>query len=205
MGAIRLKSTFWGLVLGGLAGIGVTAADFSDPTWPCIQRKVEGLSIALMWPYPIEPVALDEDITAAAKDLTNRFVLRRIDVPEIAPHVAAFTERFGNDPALLGAVFEMTFDKLARQRRAIIKGIEEYSLKQIDLSDRIETTRTEMARLMDAENPDFDRVDALEVQLDWDERIYTDRQRSLTYVCETPVLLEQRLFAIAQMLAAQTN
>ena len=36
--------------------------------------------------------------------------------------------------------------------------------------------------------------------MDWDERIHTDRQRSLTYVCETPVLLEKRLYAIAQLL-----
>ena len=48
--------------------------------------------------------------------------------------------------------------------------------------------------------PDYDRVDALEEQLDWDQIIYTDRQRSIQYICETPVLLERRLFGIAQML-----
>ena len=47
---------------------------------------------------------------------------------------------------------------------------------------------------------DFDTVDKLEEQLDWDERIYRDRAKSLTYVCETPVLLEKRLFALAQIL-----
>ena len=56
--------------------------------------------------------------------------------------------------------------------------------------------------LMEAENPDFDEVDRLEEQLDWDERIYTDRQRSLIHVCETPVLMEKRLYAISQMLLA---
>ena len=53
---------------------------------------------------------------------------------------------------------------------------------------------------MAAEAPDFDRVDQLEEQIDWDERIYHDRARSLTYVCETPVLLEKRAYAIAQIL-----
>ena len=59
-----------------------------------------------------------------------------------------------------------------------------------------------MTELMAAEKPDFDKVDALEAQADWDERIYTDRAKSLTYVCETPVLLEKRIYAIAQMLLA---
>ncbi len=53
---------------------------------------------------------------------------------------------------------------------------------------------------MAEEDPDYDRVDALEEQLDWDQRIYNDRQRSITYLCETPTLLERRLFVIAQML-----
>ena len=39
--------------------------------------------------------------------------------------------------------------------------------------------------------------------LDWDQRIFTERQQSLTYVCETPVILEQRAFALGRIIAAQ--
>ncbi len=53
---------------------------------------------------------------------------------------------------------------------------------------------------MEADEPDYDRVDAIEEQLAWDERIYSDRQRSIIYLCETPTLLERRLYGIAQML-----
>jgi len=31
----------------------VWAADYSDPTWPCMQRKVETLSLGLMWPLAV--------------------------------------------------------------------------------------------------------------------------------------------------------
>ena len=37
--------------------------------------------------------------------------------------------------------------------------------------------------------------------LAWDTRIFKQRAQSLNYVCETPVLLEQRAFAIARALA----
>ena len=62
-----------------------------------------------------------------------------------------------------------------------------------------------MSELLEKESPDFDRIDALEEQLDWDERIYTDRAKSLTYVCESPVIIEKRLYAISQMLLAQAQ
>ena len=38
----------------------------------------------------------------------------------------------------------------------------------------------------------------LEEQILWDSRIYDERERSLTYICEQPVLLEQRIFALAR-------
>ncbi|TCP40395.1 hypothetical protein [Rhodovulum marinum] len=186
------------LVLGLATAAG--AADFSDPTWPCIQRKVERLSPGIMWPYPIEEQSFDAETEAAVQDLAGRMALRRVTLEELNPLVAAFTAAHGRDRALLGHLFMAAFDTLAAQRQAIMAGIADYSLSQIALAERIDATRSEMTRLMDAETPDYDRVDALEEQLAWDERIYTDRAKSLTYVCETPVILEKRLFAIAQML-----
>jgi hypothetical protein len=38
----------------------------------------------------------------------------------------------------------------------------------------------------------------LQEKLVWDTRIFDERQRSLTYICEQPALLEQRLFALAR-------
>lgn len=179
----------------------LAAADFSDPTWPCIQRKVERLSYGLMWPHPIDEIEFDAATEADITDLAGRMALRRVSLEELEPQIDSFVKIHGSDPSLLGHVFLAAFDKLSQQRRKIIAGIGEYSLKQIALSKRIDAARAEMDMLMDAEEPDYDRVDDLEEKLAWDERIYTDRQKSLTYVCESPVLIEKRLFAIAQMLA----
>ena len=177
-----------------------TAADFSDPTWPCIQRKVEALSTGLMWPHPLQPVELSSDQQTAIDELVGRLILRRIAVEDLSPQINAFTETYGSDTALLSHVFAQAFERLSQMRRAIIRGIGEYSLKQIALAEQIDATRATMDELMAADVPDFDQVDQLEEQLDWDERIFTDRARSLTYVCETPVIIEKRLFAIARML-----
>lgn len=178
------------------------AADFSDPEWPCIQPKVAKLSPGLMWPHPIATVKLAPETEAEVRDLAERFALRRLELAEIEPALAAFAARNGAGEALMGHVFVAVFERMSATRTAILQGIADYSRSQIALSARIDTARTEMDGLLAAAEPDYDRIDKLEEQIDWDERIYTDRAQSLTYVCETPVLLEKRLFGVAQMLLA---
>lgn len=173
------------------------AADFSDPDWPCIQRKVENLSASLIWPTPITRAQL----TPAAKDLAAVLSLRRVSLEKSEVHVQDFVEKSAPvDGQLLGNIFLAVFDNIADTRKRLIAGIARYSRKQIALSSRIEGSRTEMARLEGEKHPDFDRIDKLEEQIDWDERIYRDREQALTYVCETPVLLEKRAYAIGQIL-----
>src|SRR5690606_21525490 len=80
-------------------------------------------------------------------------------------------------------------------------GIGRYARNQTALSDRIEGLQGELASLDPQE--DDERMRELEEVLIWQARIFTERAQALTYVCETPVLLEQRAFAIARALAAQ--
>lgn len=190
------------LVIIGLLGAQAGwAADYSDPTWPCVQRKVERLSVGLMWPHPVpESMPGDADTQDQIHELATQLALRRIPLEEIRPKVDALAKTHGNDPALLGLVFDDVFRSLSTRRTQIISGIGDFSLSQIGLSERIEAARLEMDAEMAKEDPDFDRVDKLEEQLDWDQTIYSDRQQSITYLCETPVLLEKRLFEIARML-----
>ena len=72
----------------GAAGLGL-AADFSDPTWPCIQRKVEDLSLGLMWPYQVPDSETTED-SADIDEIAGLLALRRIDLEDLRPQVAEF-------------------------------------------------------------------------------------------------------------------
>ncbi|EEW23883.1 hypothetical protein [Rhodobacter ferrooxidans] len=178
----------------------VEAADYSDPDWPCIQPRVDNLSPGLMWPQEVQPVPL----SAQARDLVAMLALRRVGLPQAEAAVRGFAATTPPpDAQLLGSVFLGVFDKLDRERHRLIGGIARYANSQTALAARIETARGQIEALMAATAPDFDAVDRLEEQIDWDERIYHDRARALTAVCETPVLLEKRAFAIAQILLKQ--
>lgn len=192
--------------LGGALGLALIAvplqaADFADPTWPCIQRKVKDLSLGLMWSHPLpEEPASDADTRREIDRLADKLTLRRLDLEELRPDITAFADAHDGSPDMLGRVFERVFTTLSTRRGKVMSGIQDFSLEQIKLSQRIEAAQTEMATLMEADAPDFDRIDALEEQLDWDQLIYSDRQSTITYLCETPTLIEQRLYSLSQML-----
>jgi hypothetical protein len=83
-------------------------------------------------------------------------------------------------------------------------GIERYARGQRRLAERIRDAADKISAVKDA--PDTATPQALaelETQFTWDKRIFEERSQSLQYVCESPVLLEQRLFEIARKIQAQ--
>lgn len=171
-------------------------AETGDPDWPCIQRKTGPMSAAVLWPAPLP----ETPAAGPAAELAAALALRRVSLEEAETEVAAFVAAGPPDPATLGAVFGAAFARIDRDRTRVISGISRYAHAQTALAERIDAAHAEFAKVEAAAQPDFDRLDALEAQIDWDERIYRDRERALTYVCETPVLLEKRAYAVAQML-----
>ncbi|MCE6953317.1 hypothetical protein LAZ29_20520 [Cereibacter sphaeroides] len=181
------------ILAAGTAG----AAETSDPDWPCVQRKQPHLSLGQVWGGPVpdaraEELAASPEIEALARTLEQR----RLPVEEAETMIAEFAK--GHEPAELVALFLATFQRIEAVRTRVMAGIARYAHSQSALDRRIDETRAEMATLMAAEPKDFDRIDALEERLDWDTRIFRDRQQALTYVCETPVILERRAFALGR-------
>lgn len=174
----------------------------TDPDWPCIQRKQPNLSLGQVWSGP----APDDTAEELAREprirlLADRIEQRRLPLEAAESDIAAFASEAG--PSELVALMLATFTRIDQDRSALIAGISRYGHSQVALAERIEERRARMAELEAAETPDFDAIDAEERALDWDQRIFTERQQQLTYVCETPVILEQRIFALGR--AIQTH
>lgn len=192
------------VMIAALLGLSAgTAAGFSgsDPNWPCIQRKQPHLSLGQVWTGPV-PTEEDEGLAREKEisDLAERLVQRRMPLAEAEAEIAAFAETADNHR--LTALMLAIFQHIDRDRSGLIEGIARYGHKQVDLAASIESRRAQMAELESAEELDFDAIDVAEEALDWDMRIFTDRQHALTYVCETPVLMEQRAFALGRSIAA---
>lgn len=192
----RVAVALIGMVMAGPAW----SAAGTDPDWPCIQRKQPHLSLGQVWTGPVP----DDRITELARDpqiaaLAARLEQRRLPIDQAEADIADFAA--GADDAQLTALMVAIMARIEPDRSALIDGIARYGRSQVDLARRIEERRSAMAALEAASDPDFDAIDAAEQALDWDQRIFTERQQSLTYVCETPVILEQRAFALGRAIA----
>ena len=126
--------------------------------------------------------------------------LRRTDLKEAGEAIDSFAP--GRSATDLTALMVATFRDIDTTRDRVMSGITRYAHKQEDLDRDINARRNEFDTANAAEPKDFDRLDALETQIAWATRVFRDRQQSLTYVCETPVILEQRAFALGRLIAA---
>ena len=190
-----------GLVIVGLLSAETVVAAETD--WPCVQRRVVELSVAQMWAGPpIDPAtSLWRDDQAVAS-LVRSLSSRRTSLDEASAAIERFSNALGTDKdAKLALLFAGVFEVINTERRRLINGIERYARKQRSLADQIsETGRI----LTQSTNPTPERT-ALEQKLQWDTRIYDDRNQALTYVCESPVLLEQRVYALGQEISRHLN
>ncbi|MEM1300219.1 MAG: hypothetical protein AAGH68_13180 [Pseudomonadota bacterium] len=180
------------------------AASFDDPEWPCVQRKVLHLSTGQMWAGPLIEEA---DLTAWRKaedvaTLAPVLAVRRTAQEEADRLITTFADASGDGRAeKLRLLFAGTFALIDRERTEIIQGIARYAKTQTALSQTIEDAQNEITALAgkaDKTFDDEDRIEELEDKLHWDMRIYKDRQQSLTFVCETPTILEKRAFSMAR-------
>jgi hypothetical protein len=196
-----VHKTVFAALLTALLAAPAGAATFDDPDWPCIQRRVDSLSVGQMWPGPFPET--DWRVIEALRTLGPALAQRRVSVEEVGERAAAYADTLpeADRAEHMALLFTAILEQINAQRAQLISGVGRYARRQAALAERVDQRRAEIAALMDAEDKDFDRIDAVEEALEWDTRIFRERAQSLSYVCEAPVLLEQRAFAIARILA----
>lgn len=178
-----------------------SAASYDDPDWPCVQRKVLNLSVGQMWAGPLieETAFKDWRRDQAVKKLAAVLAVRRTSDEEADALIKDFAAEQGTDKAnKLALLFAGIFTLIERERSEIIEGIGRYARTQTALTKTIDADQNELTALKAAAEPNFDLIEELEDKVLWESRIFKDRQLSLTYVCETPVILEKRAFAMAR-------
>lgn len=181
------------------------AASFDDPDWPCVQRKVPNLSLGQLWAGPeidLESAAWRDD--AEVTRLARVISARRTTLEEAEESIKALAIQTGAEkqvrlPLLFGAVFTL----IEEERSKLIRGISRYARNQAALAERIGVESQTIQADRDATAADdYDALDALDERedaLEWDIRVFNERRQSLTYVCESPVILEKRAFALGRI------
>jgi hypothetical protein len=183
--------------------VAALAADPRYPDWPCVQIKVPDISIAAVWAGPpIDDVGTAWQDDSAIRDLVTRLAARRTPLDEAEKTVSEFvTGSSAERQHKAKLLFAGLFNTLNRERGEVMNGIERFSRKQKEFADQIRSTIFQLHELQDTPGPDGAKVDELGSRVEWQTRIFDERQKTIGYVCEVPVLIEQRLFALSRTIA----
>jgi hypothetical protein len=176
------------------------AADPRYPDWPCNQIKVPEISVAAVWAGPpIDDVDSIWEQDPAVRNLVAQLAARRTPLED--------AEKIISD-AIIGApaerqrkaklIFAGLFKALNHERSEVMSGIERFSRKQKEFADQVRATILQLRELQNTPGHDQTKVDELISRVEWDTRIFDERSKTIGYVCEVPVLIEQRLFALAR-------
>ncbi|HKP26442.1 MAG TPA: hypothetical protein VJV39_21415 [Dongiaceae bacterium] len=180
----------------------------ANADWPCEQPLRGEMSIGAMWQGP-DPAGIQEDWhkTPTVVALVNEIAPRRVPQEDAVANVRRFAAGYqGEERAkIMTQVFAGLFDTLSAERNQIVRGIKRFYRRQDALAKRMEEG-WKMLGEIDPNSTDPKLVEqraAIQQQIDWDSRVFDDRQRLLPVVCEQPRVIEQRVFALSRELQEQ--
>jgi hypothetical protein len=177
-------------------------------TWPCVQGKVETISVSQIWDGPpvdgLKGWFRDEQIVA----LIDLLASRRVPIDQAEAEIKKFADAQpeGERDAKLALLFAGLFDKVGGQRRVVMTGIEKYQKSQVERSKELERQSSVIAEIESKRDPnateDTPELAQAREKFNWAQRIFQERQTSIPLACELPVLIEERLFALSRAIRA---
>ena len=192
-----MRCFLWLWLVLALAASG-TARAASSQDWPCVQRKVPELSLASVWAGPpLDEAASKWRSQSDIASLVALLAARRTSEAEARAAIAKLSTSSGDARRQkLQALLVGLFETINGERSDIIAGIERYGRKQIQLAETLRQETAKLDSMRQDAKADPSELARLNEQLTWSLRVFDERQRSLRFVCEVPVLIEQRLFVL---------
>ena len=178
-----------------------SAASNNDPDWPCVQRKVPELSLGQIWTGPELPAsAKDWSKDGRIPGLVEEVAARRLPIADAQKQIQEFAAGLPADAAKdrLAMLVQGLFDHMNHERSEVISGIGRYARNQLELAARLRKEASDVDALRNKPDANANEVASRTNRLTWETRVFEERVQSLTYVCEVPTLIEQRLYGLAK-------
>jgi hypothetical protein len=185
-----------------LAPVPVSALDKRYPDWPCRQLKVPELSAAAVWPGAAPAATQNASVTPPVpSDLVSRLAARRTPIQEAENLIVEYvTGPPAEKQAKAKLLFDQLLDALNALRSSVMDGVERSYRKQKQLADAIRANTIKLRELQDTGGADEAKLQELGKQIEWDTRIFEDRRKTLSFACEVPIEIEQRLFSLSKLI-----
>jgi hypothetical protein len=185
----------FGVTLGAAA-----AAPSRDPDWPCQQIKVPQLSLAAVWSGP--PLDAHQDDWRQDQqvvELIHDVAQRRVPIEQAQADIRAFAARAGDQrQAQLLRLLAGLFTLLNDERSTVVAGLDRSGARQKELAARLRSDNEKLRSMQADHAADAGEVNQMTQRTTWEAQVFQDRRQALSYACDVPGKIEQRLFALAR-------
>lgn len=194
-----------------VAAVPAVAQPKPDPDWPCAQRKVPTLGYGSFWTGPDLKAAGEWGNDREAAQFARKLASRRTELIEVDAMLDDFVKDIQDKDEKdkrLTRVFAGIFEVINGERNTVVSGIIRYAQGQQRLAKRIRDEADKIGETREGPAEDATKASSkegteLETAFNWDRRIFDERNKSVSYVCEVPTLLEQRLGELARKIQAK--
>jgi hypothetical protein len=178
-----------------------------DPNWPCQQIKVFDISLASIWSGPaVDPADVGWKNNAPVADLVEKLAPRRQPMEQAQAALHAFAQQAGPDrQRQLLQVLVGLFAVLDQERGSVIAGLDRFGSRQKELAAEIRADNEKLRGLQNDPNADPKAVQEMTQKVTWEVEVFQDRRQAISYACEVPGKIEQRLFALARQIQQELD
>jgi hypothetical protein len=174
--------------------------DPRDPDWPCQQIEVPELSLAAVWSGPpVDPQQIDWQHDQTVADLVHSIAQRRVPLVQAQDAVHAFAQQANEQKQeKLSALMAGLFSVLDQERGTVIAGLDRFGVRQKELATGIREDNYKLRQMQADPAADTGAVNQMVQRVTWEAEVFQDRRQALSYACDVPGKIEQRLFALAR-------
>jgi hypothetical protein len=171
-----------------------------DPDWPCQQIKVPQLTLAAIWSGPAldrQPEDWQQDPEVV--DLVREVTQRRVPIEQAQNKLRRFAVQAEDRkrPKLLELLAGL-FSALNDERTAVIAGLDRFGARQKQLAEELRNDNIRLQAMQAVPSSEAGDVDQMTQRVTWEAQVFQDRRQALSYACDVPGKIEQRLFALAR-------
>ncbi len=191
------------VMVAGTVDVAVQAAP-PDPDWPCQQIKVPRLSLAAIWSGPLpEQQQAEWRTDQAVAELVRDTAQRRMPIEQAQSAIHDFAHATHDKSPKLLELLSGLFSVLDDERAEVIAGLDRFGARQRQLAADLRDDNAKLSALRAEPSPDQGEVNQMTQKVTWGAEVFQDRRRSLSYACEVPGKIEQRLFALARTIQSE--
>lgn len=173
-----------------------------DPDWPCQQIKIPDLALASVWSGPpVEPGKSHWQDDRDVADLVQKLAPRREPIEQAQTLVHDFAEHSGEKKqSRLLQLMAGLFTTLDAEHVSVVSGLDRFGGRQKDLAAGIRQDNEKLHALQHDKAADPENIQKMVQQVTWEAELFQDRRQAISYACDAPAKIEQRLFGLAHLI-----